>query len=158
MCEATENMDLGAVWRRVFGESGGQPDPAAAQGELARFLAHARRGQALYSALAARTRGQARQVLSGLAQEKGRHCRKLEAAYFLLSGHCAPLPAAAAPAPPSLLTALRAQHLREMEDARELGRSAALCPDENRALLFQSLSESAQQQAAALLTLLEEAL
>lgn len=130
-------MDFDSVWSRVTGSSSRDLREA-----LESFIENEVSDAAYYSALAARSRSVcAKKLFSALAGDESCHARKLQLAYFLLTGDNF-TPAARCPSlPPALTDALRLRYREEISGAEEYEAYAPNTDDETKKMLRELASD-----------------
>ena len=158
--DSLENMDtenLMRVWERVAPEPQ-EPEPAWEPDIVVRlrgFIENERDEAAVYGLLALKTRGsRAEKTLRSIAEEEKRHERRLQSAYFLLTGDTY-APPARHPSAPYLLKTLRERYMGETAGAEAYDRAAAEVPDEGIQATLREIAADERRHGALLRSIIE---
>ena len=157
------NEHFADVWNRVVPTSSAMPEQNAPpkavtndEAQLRAFIEDEAADCRYYTALACRSApGSARRLFSRLAAEENAHMKKLQTAYFILTGdtHCPPL---VCPYIPSFLDALRTRYIGERNGAEEYMTAAKTTNLEHLSDLYRSLADDEKCHADCIAALIEQ--
>lgn len=145
-------MDFESVWQRVTNDSKSHDVKTMLEG----FITNEAADAAFYSALAVRIASQsARRRFTALSRDENGHAKRLQSAYFLLTGNSF-VPKYPRPNPPrSLLEALRLRYIAERNGAAKYDEAAARVSDGDIGKLFRQLAEDERRHAGEIKALVD---